>query len=396
MPLQTDIFSAKLATHYSHFDVSNRLLFTGHSHQAWPDVALDGLVESFDASARMVDTKWDEAFEKIEILRNYLRRFYDDPSGRYTHDMNTHNLLVRWLSALDLQNKPRIVTTDREFYSLYRQLSRMSEEGIEVVFLPALPIDGFAGRLKEALTEDTSAVMLSRVYFDTGLINREISQVGAVCRQAGIPLMIDDYHGTNVVPLSLRGAGLEDAYVLIGGYKYLQWGEGNCFLRYPEGCALRPVVTGWFSAFSTLKGPRHSGATVYDAGDMRFAGATFDGVSAYRAAAVTQFFEEVGLTTAVLSKLYREQVAYLKYRFLELRLDPTRLRLAHDRPVNEGGGFLSLRGEKAGVYWLALKDAGVLTDYRGDILRFGLAPYLVSAQMDEAMAILGRIVEEEG
>ena len=31
-----------LAAFYSHFDVQTRLLLTGHSHQAWPDVALDG------------------------------------------------------------------------------------------------------------------------------------------------------------------------------------------------------------------------------------------------------------------------------------------------------------------------------------------------------------------
>jgi kynureninase len=396
MPLQTDIFSAKLAEQYSHFDVANRLLFTGHSHQAWPDVALDGLVESFDAAARLVDTKWDEAFEKLGVLRTYLQRYYDDPQGCYTHDMNTHNLLVRWISALDLRRKPRIVTTDAEFYSLYRQLSRLSEEGVDVVFVPALPVQGFAGRVKEVLNEETSAVMISRVYFDTGLINTELPMVGALCREAGVPLMIDDYHGTNVVPLSLREAGLEDAYVLIGGYKYLQWGEGNCFLRYPAGCGLRPVVTGWFSAFSTLKGARSRGPTVYDDGDMLFAGATFDGVSAYRAAAVVAFFEEYGLTPKVLSKLYREQVAYAKYRFEGLGLDPDRLRLAHGRPVQEGGGFLALRGAKAGVYWQKLKDEGVLTDYRGDILRFGMAPYIVSGQIDAAMEILRQVVEAEG
>jgi kynureninase len=31
-----------LARHYSRFGVERRLLLTGHSHQAWPDVALEG------------------------------------------------------------------------------------------------------------------------------------------------------------------------------------------------------------------------------------------------------------------------------------------------------------------------------------------------------------------
>jgi len=75
MSLSTDLFSRSLARHYSHFDVENRLLFTGHSHQAWPDAALEGLIESFDAAARAVDTKWDIVFEKVNIMRQYLKDF---------------------------------------------------------------------------------------------------------------------------------------------------------------------------------------------------------------------------------------------------------------------------------------------------------------------------------
>lgn len=391
--MQTDLFSHYLAKHYTHFDVTNRLLFTGHSHQAWPDVAREAVIEAFDTSARLVDTKWDVAFEKIDIMRTYLRDFYDDPDGYYTHNENTHNLIVRWLSALDLVTKPRIVTTDGEFYSLFRQLTRMSEENIEVVFVPALPLEGFADRLAEALDDRTAAVMLSRVYFETSLINHELSAVAQHCREKGIPLMIDDYHGTNVVPLSIRGAGLEDCYILIGGYKYLQWGEGNCFLRFPKDCELRPVATGWFASFSSLKSGRAKGMVQFDEGDMRFAGATFDGFSAYRGAAVTQFFIEQGLTPKVLQKLYREHVAYMKHQFLGLGVDPAKLKLAHAYPITSNGGFLSLRGPKAGEYWQKLKDNGVLTDCRGEILRFGPAPYMVSSQMDEALRILKEIVE---
>jgi selenocysteine lyase/cysteine desulfurase len=395
MSLQTDIYSEKLSRHYKKFDVANRLLFTGHSHQAWPDIALDGLLEGFDVAARLVDTKWDRVFEKIEIMRSYLRKYYDDPNGSYTHCENTHHLIVRWLSALDLKNKPRLITTDTEFYSLYRQLSRLEEEGIEVVYVPALPLEGFADRLKSELTNKTAGVMISRVYFENGLVNIELPQVAVHCRDAGIPLMIDDYHGTNVVPLSIREAGLEDCYLLIGGYKYLQWGEGNCFLRFPEDCELRPVVTGWFASFSSLKEPRSSGKVRYDSRDWRFYGATFDGISAFRGAAVTDFFNEYEINSKILSKIYREQIAYMKYKFLKLDLSPSEIKLAHTYSITLNGGFLALRSPKASEYYEKLKVNGVLTDCRGDILRLGPAPYTVSRQIDEALDILAKIVKKE-
>ena len=50
----------------------------------------------------------------------------------------------------------------------------------------------------------------------------------------------------------LAGEGLVDAFVVGGGYKYCQLGEGNCFLRIPAGTELRPIVTGWFSEFTAL------------------------------------------------------------------------------------------------------------------------------------------------
>ena len=44
-----------LAEHYSAFRVSERLFLTGHSHQAWPDVAREGQLEAWqDGSVKEV------------------------------------------------------------------------------------------------------------------------------------------------------------------------------------------------------------------------------------------------------------------------------------------------------------------------------------------------------
>ncbi|HKK24236.1 MAG TPA: hypothetical protein VJ941_01355, partial [Gracilimonas sp.] len=281
-----DALANKLIPHYSQFNVGNRLLFTGHSHQAWPDVAREGQTEYFDVCARDVDNKWETAFEKTEVLRNYLRDFYDDPEGFYCREESTHVLFVSWMSSLDLKNKPKIVSTDGEFHSLFRQLHRLEEEGLEFVQVPVQPDDTFADRIIEVMDDRTSAIMLSRIYFETSLINTHLTEIAAAAREKGIPVMIDDYHGTNVVPLSIRDAGLEDCFILIGGYKYLQWGEANCFLRFPKDCDYRPAITGWFAAFSSLDEPRNNEPVQYDHDNQRFASGTYDPSSQFRAAKV--------------------------------------------------------------------------------------------------------------
>ncbi|MDR9419700.1 aminotransferase class V-fold PLP-dependent enzyme [Gracilimonas sp.] len=389
-----DTLAKKLAPHYSHFDVTNRLLFTGHSHQAWPDVAREGQTEYFDVCAREVDNKWDVAFEKTEILRNYLRDFYDDPQGLYCREESTHVLFVSWMSSLDLKNKPKIISTDGEFHSLFRQLHRLEEEGLEFVRVPVQPDNSFAERIINEMDDCTSAVMLSRVYFETCLINNHLTEIAAAAREKGIPVMIDDYHGTNVVPLSIKEEGLDDCFILIGGYKYLQWGEANCFLRFPKYCDYRPAITGWFAAFNSLDKPRTNDPVEYDDGNQRFASGTYDPSSQFRAAKVVEFFQEQGLTPEVLRSQYKAQVGMLRERFLAKNFSPSLIRLTHEEPLEKNGGFLSLTSPHARDIRARLMENGVFTDARGEILRFGPAPYITTSQIEQAMDELEKVVKE--
>lgn len=385
----------RLIPHYSHFRVSERLLFTGHSHQAWPDVAREGQTEYFDVCADQVDKKWEKSFEKTEILRDYLRDFYDDPDGFYCREESTHFLLVSLMSSFDLKNKPKVISTDGEFHSMFRQLRRLEEEGLEVVRVPVDPDPSFGERIIEEIDKNTSAIMLSRVYFQTSLINTHLTHIAAAARVHGIPVIIDDYHGTNVVPLSIREAGLEDCFILIGGYKYLQWGEANCFLRFPKDCELRPAVTGWFASFSTLEEPKSADKPVqYDHSDQRFASATYDPSSQFRAAKVVEFFREMGLTPQVLRNQYEAQVGMLRSLFLEQDFDPKKIRLTHNEPLSRNGGFLSLTSPKAREIRADLLERDIFTDARNEILRLGPAPYTTEQQIEAMIGELKSSVEK--
>ena len=59
-----------LAPHYARFRVAERLLLTGHSHQAWPDVALRGTAARPSRTPpRCVDEKWERAFARADRVR---------------------------------------------------------------------------------------------------------------------------------------------------------------------------------------------------------------------------------------------------------------------------------------------------------------------------------------
>lgn len=381
-----------LAAHYTRFRVAERLLLTGHSHQAWPDVAREGMVEAFDDAARDVDGKWEAAFAKAEQVREGFRTFLGEPGARLVLGASTHDLLVRLLSALDLRARPRLVTTTGEFHSARRQFARLAEEGIEVVRVPAEPVDTLAERLGHAVNTRTAAVLVSHVLFETARIVSGLDALARVCAEKSVELVVDVYHALGAVPISVPGEGLETAWLVGGGYKYLQLGEGNCFLRLPEHAdRLRPVVTGWFAEFGVLADPSSTGEVPYPGDADRFAGATYDPTSHYRGARVVRFFAEQGLTPARLRAISLRQNERLARRVDELGLPDDLVTRDRETPRTEFGGFTALRCRDAAGLRRALAERGVLADSRGQYLRLGPAPYLSDAQLDEAVAVLGDV-----
>jgi len=381
-----------LSLHYGRFQVAHRLLLTGHSHQAWPDVALHGQIEAFTDASSAVDEKWDLAFAKAERLRQSYRDLLDDPGGDIALGANTHELVVRFLSSVDLPHRARLVTTDGEFHTLRRQLARLAEEGVEVVRVPAAPVDTLAERIAAEVDDRTTAVLVSYVLFETARIVPGLSIVAEACQHRGVELLVDVYHALGVVPFSVRQQGLRNAWITGGGYKYLQLGEGNCFLRLPPHAATaRPVITGWFAEFEDLAA-KASGLVGYAPGGDRFAGSTYDPTSHYRAVAVRDFFARQGLTPAFLREVSLHQNEVLASAFDALDAPPAVITRDRAAPREAFGGFLALTAPNAGEIRKKLAERGVLTDSRGDKLRFGPAPYLSDAQLEAAIATLGEVL----
>ena len=376
-----------LAPHYARFRVAERLLLTGHSHQAWPDVGFEGQVEAWTDAADLVDEKWDRAEAKAARVRRGFGALLATADNEIVLGQNTHELVLRFLSALPLRQRPKLVTTDGEFHTIRRQLDRLAEEGVvELVKVSTEPPAAIAERLVAAVDRRTAAVLVSSVLYANARIVTSLDRVMERCRRMGAELLVDAYHQLGVVPCALPRDGLDDAFVTGGGYKYCQLGEGNCFLRVPPGRAMRPVITGWYAEFAALADS--PGGVAYGAGPARWAGATYDPTSHYRAARVFDFFDAQGLTPSPLRDVSQHQIGLLAQRFDALDADPAVITRDRTVPIEAFGGFLALRARHAARLRAALRKRGVLTDHRGELLRLGPAPYLSDDQLEAAVAAL--------
>ncbi|MBK7864922.1 MAG: aminotransferase class V-fold PLP-dependent enzyme [Archangiaceae bacterium] len=371
---------AALRPHYSDFLSPGRVLLTGHSHQAWPNEARRGQLEAFDDAARLADDKWGAAFAAADAVRAYVGRVLDCAPSQIALAPNTHELVTRFLSACDLRARPHLVTTTGEFHSITRQLQR-ARGLLDVTWVDARPVDTLAARLDAAITDHTSAVLVSTVLFETSERVPHLADLVTHARARGAEVLLDAYHAFGALPFTVAELGAQDAFIVGGGYKYAQWGEGNCFMRVPPR-TFAPVLTGWFAGFSGLSHQRGEGAVAYGpSGAEQFAGSTYDPTSHYRARAVIRFFTQHGLTVARLRELSLRQTA----RIID-RLEG--LELATPREPERRGGFVAVRLDDAAQVAKRLHEQGIVVDHRGPLLRLGPAPYVTDAELDRACEAL--------
>ena len=372
----------------------SRLHFAAHSHHLWPDVTFEAQERCWHDAAHLADHKWEaEIFGRLypSVQARVARLLGLSDPGSLAFGPNTHGFLVRLLSHFPTDRPLEVLTSDGEFHSFTRQMRRLEEAGLaRVTRVPVEPFASFGKRFVEAAERvDASLVYVSQVFYDSGFAFADLERIVAASWRPERLVVIDGYHGFMALPTDL-GAIQDRAFYLSGGYKYAMAGEGVCFLHAPPGQAPRPRDTGWFAAFESLESSA-DGKVPYPASGARFLGATFDPVGLYRLEAVLAWLDKAGITVAEVHahahRLQARFVAGLAKLGLD-ELEPSQLVVPIEEPSR--GNFLTFRSERAAELYGRLGEQGVVTDYRGDRLRFGFGLYQDEADVDRLCEVLRR------
>lgn len=375
--------------YYQNFIKANSHIqhYASHSHHFWPDVTRQAMLDYWDDSCRLVDDKWDYFFsDKIPKAQNLITQILNlNHSQNIVFAPNTHELVYRLISSLFHKNEIKILTTDSEFHSFDRQLTRLSElKNIQIDKIPTYPYESFEQRFGEHIQNNTyDFIFVSQVFYNSGICLQDIESLVLKSRSPETIFVIDGYHAFMALPTDL--SAIQDRiFYIAGSYKYAQGGEGCCFMTVPQGCQLRPQNTGWFAGFSELSDK--SSLVTYSNDGMRFAGSTMDFSALYRMVSVLELFQKEKISVQNIhehvlekQKFFLQDLQKLNHTGQLYRLNKKQILLKDSQfdKFSHGHFFtfhLSNADEVKKIYQ-ELKSLNILTDYRGDRLRFGFGMY---------------------
>jgi kynureninase len=384
-----------LRSHFTEFRAAapERVHLAAHSHHYWPDAACAAHRQALADAARLADGKWEMIFGTLVPRAQHgiaaLLGLPDPTTIAFAP--NTHDFVRRVLSALPAGGSARILTSDSEFHSFTRQIARLEEDGLVAVErIAAEPFASFPERFASAARRGGhDLVFVSQVFFNSAATSGPLDALVAAVRDAQTLVVLDGYHGFMALPTSLSAIAPR-AFYLAGGYKYAMAGENACFLHCPPGFATRPRDTGWFAAFGALS--RSGLGVAYGTDGSRFLGATFDPTGLYRLAAVLDWMGEIGLTVdaihahvLALQDCFRAELARNGVQVLcDARLVT---------PVGSGtarGHFLTFELANAQALHDRLARANIVTDVRGERIRFGFGCYHTVEEIEAAVAAIAR------
>jgi kynureninase len=191
-------------------------------------------------------------------------------------------------SAIDFDERNEIVISRREFPTDCHVWLAQQRRGAKVCWIDGEEPDDFV----QAVGERTAVVTTSRVSYLDGLLI-DPQPIADAAGKTGAFFVLDDFHGSGVVPLDVHALGVPA--LVSGPLKYMLGGPGVAFLYVSTDVVstLEPTVTGWFShrdffAFDNA-------ALAWPDTAQRFATGTPSPASIYAAVAGLEIVLEVGV-----------------------------------------------------------------------------------------------------
>jgi selenocysteine lyase/cysteine desulfurase len=278
-------------------------------------------------------------------------------------------------TCLDYGARPKIVLSEMDFPTNHYVWRAQQKAGakVDVVASPdSIRIE--AEDVIERIDDHTALVNVNRVLFESSWI-MDLASIVKAAHAQGALVLVDDFHGTGVVPLDVHGLGVD--VLLSGALKWLCGGQGIAFLYCRRDLieTLEPRVVGWFGTVDPFDFDRSRLRLRRDA--RRFEAGTYALPQAWTASGGMSLILEVGVDR--IRARNRELT-----RAVIRRADDLGLEVLSPRDDGRRGGLVGVRvpGGRTQTESVlhALFERDVVLDSRADALR--ISPHFFNDESD--------------
>jgi kynureninase len=278
-------------------------------------------------------------------------------------------------SCLDLYDRNKVVLSDMDFPTNGYVWRAQQRRGAKLDFVASA--DGIrveADDVVDRIDAQTAVVNTNRVLFESSWI-MDLPPVVETAHEAGALVVVDDFHGSGIVPLDVHALGVD--FLLSGALKWLMGGQGIAFLycRRDLVAKMEPLVVGWFGTKRPFDFDR-SGLDLRDDA-RRFETGTYTLPQAWTASAGMEMILEVGVDRI------RARNQELTSLIIE-KADEADLEVLSPRADDRRGGLVRVRvpGGRSNAERILheLFKRNVVLDQRGDALR--ISPHFFSTEQD--------------
>lgn len=245
--------------------------------------------------------------------------------------------------------------------------------------------------LRRAITSRTGLVIICHASNVTGVI-QPVPELGAVCREQGIPFLVDAAQTAGVLDVTLDNLNAD--MIAMPGHKGLLGPHGTGLLALREGIAPEPLILGGTgSASESVRQPELL-PDRYESGTLNLPGIAglLAGISF-----VTQYREDIHRYETALNDRLRRQLAGIPG--LRLLGDDRAPRVAITSVVPDGGDSAALADalDATGVAVRGgLHCAPAMHSYLGTLksgaVRFAPGPYNTEQEIDDTAALVARLM----
>jgi len=319
------------------------------------------------------DPVWTEdIFPRMASVKRTFGALVGADTDELAITVNVSLALSAIFSCIDFSERTKVVLSELDFPTDGHVALAFRRRGAEPVFLKSpdgltIPVEAYA----DAIDERTAAVIINRVLYRTSSL-LDAKEVCRLAREAGAFSIVDDFHGTGIIPVDVHDMGCD--FYTTGVLKWMCGGPGLAFLYARRDLlqTLEPLVTGWFAtrepfSFDLQHLDYHDTARRFEHGTP---------------AAPVAFIAQGGLDiiTEVGPANTRERQQDL-IDYVIARADQAELPVRSPRDRNARGGMVNIGvGTEAEKVCHALYERDVCTDFRGDGIR--VSPHFFNNEQD--------------